>query len=106
MALLILEDAEDTGEPRDAGVLPSRFQRQAAGAPDPMPIISLHSPSGQAILVAVGFGGGIFLFSLFFRYGNAMPTDGAVQSRDCSLWQSVEKAADEHGILIIKHNER
>lgn len=35
-----------------------------------------------------------------------MPTDGAVQSRDRSLWQSTEEAADEHGILIIKHNEK
>lgn len=35
-----------------------------------------------------------------------MPTDGAVQSRDHSFWQSTGEAADKHGILIIKHNER
>jgi len=33
-----------------------------------------------------------------------VPTDGAVQSRAYSLWQSTEEAADKHGILIIKHN--
>lgn len=46
------------------------------------------------------------MFLAFFRYGKAMPTDGAVQSRDHSLWQSTGEAAAEHGIRIIKHNER
>lgn len=61
VALLILEDAEDAGEPRDAGVLPSRFWRQVAGAPGLMTIISLHGQSAKAIL-APGFGGGFFFF--------------------------------------------
>lgn len=35
-----------------------------------------------------------------------MPTDGAAQSTDRSLWRSAEEARDEPGILIVKHNER
>lgn len=70
-----------------------------------MTTISRYSPSKKATLVAAGSGGDYF-FNLFSRNGNVMPTDGAVQSRDHSLWQSTEEAVDEHGILIIKHNER
>lgn len=41
---------------------------------------------------------------LFIFYGDVVPTDGAVQSRAYSIWQSTEEAVDKHGILIIKHN--
>lgn len=78
-----------------------------------MTTISRYSASKKATLVAAGAGGDYF-FNLFSRNGNVMPTDGAVRSRDHSLWQSTdhslwqstEAAVDEHGILIIKHNER
>lgn len=103
MSVQISEDAEDAREPRDAGVLASGFQSQSPG---PMTTISLYSPSKKATLVAAGVGGIFIFLTIFPRNGNVMPTDGAVQSRDRSLWQSTEEAADEHGILIIKHNER
>lgn len=57
VAILTLEDAEDAGEPRDAGVSPSGFQKQAAGAPGST-LISLHQPSRKTILAAAGFWGG------------------------------------------------
>lgn len=85
---------------------PADFRRKQLVHQAPCPSFLFTVQAERLFLLPWGLGEEFFLFSLFFRYGNAMPTDGAVQSRDRSLWQSVEKAADEHGILIIKHNER
>lgn len=75
----------------------------------PMPPVYhlLHIPSKKAAFLAEGGKEEKDYCVLAFSwYGKAVPTDGAVQSRVLSLWQSSGEAAAEHGIQIIKHNER
>lgn len=75
----------------------------------PMPPVYhlFHVPNKKAVLAEAEEGGeGLFCILVPFRYGKAMPTDGAVQSRDRRLWQSTGEAAAQHGIRIIEHNDR
>lgn len=103
----ILEDLKDAGEARDAGIFLTGFRAQQMVPHALCPSSPSHSKQkGCSCCWRGGGRGRIIIFSAFFQYGKAMPTDGAVQSRDRSLWQSTGEAAAEHGILIIKHNER